>query len=149
MSDASLLLQDRAGVDVNVMLYLLWRVTVHGQQIENAAVSEADALVVEWRRDVVQPLRAMRRRLKSGPHPAPDSATEKLRGRIKAAEIEAEHIELDALERLVRSHSETNIDIVPLPEARQALELLVSHYDRSGCADTKGAIESLLNALAD
>ena len=41
--------------------------------------------------------RGLRTRLKTGPAPAPSAATDRLRNRIKAAELEAEQIELALL----------------------------------------------------
>jgi uncharacterized protein (TIGR02444 family) len=54
---ACLALQDRHGVDVNLALLCCWV----GEPLDAAALAEADALVAEWRTQVVQPLRAVRR----------------------------------------------------------------------------------------
>jgi hypothetical protein len=43
---------------------------------------------------VVVPLRVLRQRLKTGPAPAPIPATDELRRKVQAVEIEAELIEL-------------------------------------------------------
>ena len=91
-------------------------------------------------------MRSLRRRLKSGPPPAPCSASEALRGRIKAAEIEAEHIELDTLEELVDA-----VIISPATdrqvEARRVLERLVAHYGADRSTELRQPIEVLLRAL--
>src|SRR5882724_3060711 len=70
---ACIALQDGLGLDVNLLLYCCW----HGR--ENRALSEKDihraiAASEGWQREVVQPLRAVRRRLKAGV--APVSAAE-------------------------------------------------------------------------
>lgn len=98
VSGACLALQDRAGVDVLVLLHAIWRVQNCGQTVGPEDVAAADALVAEWRGRIVAPLRALRRDLKSGPSPAPSQATEALRQTIKKAELNAERIQLDLLE---------------------------------------------------
>jgi uncharacterized protein (TIGR02444 family) len=63
-----------------------------------AEIARIDALVADWRNEVIKPLRAVRRRLKSGPHPAPTKETETLRNSVKAVELSSERIELVVLE---------------------------------------------------
>jgi hypothetical protein len=60
-------------------------------------MAAAVGTVGAWHGEVVEPLRAVRRRLKHGPAPAPDRTTDKLRARLQAIEIEAERIELETL----------------------------------------------------
>src|ERR1700741_5560895 len=72
---ACIALQDGLGLDVNLLLYCCW----HGR--ENRALSEKDihraiAASEGWQREVVQPLRAVRRRLKAGVAPVSAAARE-------------------------------------------------------------------------
>ena len=92
---ACLELQDSAGVDVNVMLYLLFLGT-HMRQVSRDDVARIDGLAAAWREQVVLPLRNVRRALKTGIAPCPVEATEPLRSSVK-------HIELDA-EQIGRAH---------------------------------------------
>jgi uncharacterized protein (TIGR02444 family) len=78
---ASLALQDQHGVDVNLALFCCWI----GEKLDAAALAEADARVAEWRAEVVQPLRAVRRWLKGR-----DDA---LRAAVAAQELAAEQRE--------------------------------------------------------
>jgi uncharacterized protein (TIGR02444 family) len=98
--EACLALQDRHGCDVNVLLFAAWMSAVRCCPLSPGEIADAAASVEDWHRDVVRPLRGVRRRLKSGPPPAPDEATAALRTRIKSIEIEAERIELSRLELL-------------------------------------------------
>jgi uncharacterized protein (TIGR02444 family) len=100
VAEACLALQDRHGCDVNVLLFAAWMGAVHRGAITPAEMAEAVANVQGWHAEIVRPLRSVRRRLKSGPPPAPEESSESLRARIKGIEIEAERIELAALERL-------------------------------------------------
>jgi uncharacterized protein (TIGR02444 family) len=94
---ACLELQDQAGADVNVVLYLLY-LAQHGRQLGRADVARIDALVSAWRIEVVQPLRTLRRRLKGGIAPIDAAASTALRDEIKRVELESERIEQITLE---------------------------------------------------
>lgn len=97
VAEACLLLQDRAGVDVNLLLCAAFLGVRRGHLLDPAGVKHLQGEVAPWHREIVGGLRAVRRRLKSGPAPAPDAWTERLREQVKALEIEAELIELDRL----------------------------------------------------
>lgn len=94
---ACLGLQDRRGQDVCLLLFALWAGAARGRRLDGEDLGRLRAAAAPWHAEVVRGLRAVRRRLKSGPAPAPSPATEALRARIQAAEIEAERIELAAL----------------------------------------------------
>ena len=98
VATACLELQDNAGADVNVLLYLLF-LARHDRQLGRSDVARIDSLVSSWRTEVVQPLRALRRRLKSGVAAIDTAASEGLRADIKRIELESERIEQHTLER--------------------------------------------------
>jgi uncharacterized protein (TIGR02444 family) len=98
VADACLRLQDDAGVDVNVMFYVLFLATQR-RQIERADAARIDALIKTWREVAVVPLRTLRRQLKTGIEPFPAADTESLRSAVKRIELEAERIEQEWLER--------------------------------------------------
>jgi uncharacterized protein (TIGR02444 family) len=97
VSDACLLLQDRYGCNVTLLLFAAWAGAEQGVMLTADEMAAAVGTVGAWHGEVVEPLRAVRRRLKHGPAPAPDKATGKLRARLQAIEIEAERIELETL----------------------------------------------------
>jgi uncharacterized protein (TIGR02444 family) len=89
-------LQDGSGVDVNVLLYMLWK-AANGCQLTSEGAKAVVAAVEPWRLDVVVPLRAARRNLKA-PGAAMDAeAAEALRTIVKKAELEAERLQQAAL----------------------------------------------------
>jgi uncharacterized protein (TIGR02444 family) len=94
---ACLALQESAGLDVNILLFAAWRGAVLRRKVGAADIAAARALVAEWHNEVVKTLRTVRRRLKTGPSPAPDARTTKLRAQVQAIEIAAEIIELEEL----------------------------------------------------
>ncbi|AWK88014.1 TIGR02444 family protein [Azospirillum thermophilum] len=86
---ACLSLQDRRGVDVNVLLFAAWAGMACSVRLTADALAAVDAGGRTWREEVVRPLRAVRRRLKEE-----DDA---LYRRLKAAELEAERIQQDRM----------------------------------------------------
>jgi uncharacterized protein (TIGR02444 family) len=96
VSEACLELQETAGVDVNVLLYLLW-LGAHGRRLGRAEVAAAAALTEAWRRELVGPLRQARRASKQSPAGFDAGAVAGLRLQIKRAELEAERLQQEAL----------------------------------------------------
>ena len=86
IADALIALQDRAGLDVNLILFALWRGAVHGQRLQASELRAAAAAVAPLRREIVGPLRELRRRLK----PVGDADIQALRRRVLGLELAAE-----------------------------------------------------------
>jgi uncharacterized protein (TIGR02444 family) len=144
---ACVALQDRYGLDVNVLLFAAYA-AAHHREVTAEHLADARGLVDEWHRAVVQPLRGVRRLLKSGPAPAPSAATDAVRKAVNEAELDAELIELDmldgwmdahlgrhtpqsvaaALELAVRAYSHDEFD----DEAHRALRTIASAAERYG-----------------
>ncbi|WP_165772187.1 TIGR02444 family protein [Niveispirillum lacus] len=99
VADACLTAQDQHGGDVNLLLWAVW-LAAHGHDLTAAEVSAAVTATRPWNEAVVQPLRAVRRQLKSGPPPAPDTATQSLRSQVQAAELAAERVQQSVLQNL-------------------------------------------------
>lgn len=95
---ACLELQDDAGADVNVLLYLLF-LARHNRQVGRGDVARIDGAVSSWRDEVVRPLRTLRRRLKNGVATIDAAASAALRTQVKSIELESERIEQHTLER--------------------------------------------------
>jgi uncharacterized protein (TIGR02444 family) len=96
VSEACLELQETAGVDVNVLLFLLWLAT-NRRRVDAQDVSAIVKLVEPWRRDVVGPLRLARRASKDCPPGFDAGAVASLRLAVKRAELEAERLQQEAL----------------------------------------------------
>jgi uncharacterized protein (TIGR02444 family) len=96
---ACLRLQDGCGVDVNVLLVALHAAARLGVPIGEGEVAVLDAAAAPWRERAVQPLRAVRRDLKSGVGDLPPGAVEGVRDMVKAAELQAERVQQAALAR--------------------------------------------------
>lgn len=84
-----LALQDRRGVDVNLLLFAAWAGLGCGIRLSAGELARIDGAVAGWRDEVVRPLRALRRRARTE-----DDAFYR---RMKAAELEAERVQQDRL----------------------------------------------------
>jgi uncharacterized protein (TIGR02444 family) len=89
-------LQDGAGVDVNVMLFVLYMAS-RGRTLTAGDVRGVLAAVEPWRVDVVVPLRTARRNLKVPAGAIDREGAESLRSIVKKAELEAERLQQAAL----------------------------------------------------
>ncbi len=97
VASACLVLQDEAGVDVNLLLFLLF-LAEHGRRVSEDQIAQIDEGVRAWRDQVVKPLRQLRRTLKPGIGEIPVTVSEGFRGQIKRLELESEHVEQTVLE---------------------------------------------------
>ena len=145
---ACVLLQDRFDLDVNVLLLGAF-VGVRGKILAAEDVAAARAVVDAWHNEVVRPLRAVRRRLKSGPAPAPDARTASLRRHVAGSELDAELVELDELGRWADDLEAPNGAGSAVEHATTAMELVVQSYD-GGTVDGEvaGALEVIATAAA-
>jgi uncharacterized protein (TIGR02444 family) len=96
VADACIALQEEAGVDVNLLLFLLWQARQR-RRLSVADVTALEAKIAPWRDATVIPLRSVRRALKSPPALVEAAAAEAFRNRIKAVELEAERLQQEAM----------------------------------------------------
>jgi uncharacterized protein (TIGR02444 family) len=94
---ACLGLQEDANVDVPLMLCVAYA-CLQNKRIGDDELLDLRALARPWQTEIVQSLRRIRSRLKTGPHPAPNEVTDELRNKVKAAELAAEKIQLEMMQ---------------------------------------------------
>jgi len=102
VGEACIQLQDAAGVDVNLLLFLLWLAAAK-RRLTAGEVREIDDRVRGWRELTVLPLREIRRKLKGGAPPLEGGTAEAYRSKIKGVELEAERLQQEALYALANS----------------------------------------------
>ncbi|GIK98779.1 MAG: hypothetical protein BroJett029_29880 [Alphaproteobacteria bacterium] len=102
VAPACLALQDRHGLDVNLLLFCCWAAS-RGVRLDQRAIAGAEAAVAGWRNQVVKPLRSLRRRLKREIAGFPDADLAALRERVLAVELEGERLAQGRLESLLPS----------------------------------------------
>lgn len=146
---ACLNLQDRHGIDVNLLLFASYVGASAGASLSIDDAAKAHELVAQWHREVVVPLRVVRRRLKTGPAPAPDDSTAALRKKVAAAELEAEIIELDQLDQLAVVPATEPAKGDPVHRAGAALETIMREMTgREPDDEDRSAITTIATAAA-
>jgi uncharacterized protein (TIGR02444 family) len=143
VAEACIALQDDCGVDVNLMLFLLW-LAASGRQLSIDNVKQLDEAVRGWRELTIIPIRNVRRTLKGAATLVETGRQEAFRTRIKALELEAERLQQEAL--YARSRSVPRGSESPAPAAARAN---LAAYE--GVLDTrfaKAAVDHLLSAFA-
>ena len=93
VSGALIELQDRAGLDVNLILFALWHGLSGRGRLDAQQLAAADQAVGMFRAEIIEPLRMLRRRLGTGL----DADTRQLRETITRVELDAEKIALTRL----------------------------------------------------
>jgi uncharacterized protein (TIGR02444 family) len=94
-------LQDRMGLDVNMLLYCCWA-GADGRSLAPADLAAVEAVAEPWQAEVVRPLRSLRRRLKGGFGQLPLERVEAWRAGLNELEIEAERIAQEAMAGALR-----------------------------------------------
>jgi len=97
VADACLRLQDDAGVDVNVLLFVCWLAVIRDAPMREAEVRDIVTRTADWRDRVVRPLRTVRRWMKGGAEGLPAGPVEALRTSVKRIELESERLQQDML----------------------------------------------------
>ena len=144
---ACLHLQNRHVLDVNVVLFAAFIGARRRQTLTTTCLDAARSRVDAWHREVVQPLRAVRQRLKTGPAPAPNELTTRLRAKLQQVEIDAELIELDQLATLIPLGDADPGAGSPTECATAAIEAVVRTYSTSAPDDSdQRAIQTIAAA---
>jgi uncharacterized protein (TIGR02444 family) len=143
VAEACIALQDQAKVDVNILFYLLWNAT-QGRAFNAADITEIEHRIGPWREIAVVPIRNIRRALKAPPPVMEPAATEGLRTRIKAAELEAERLQQEALYGLAESSRLGR----PAPSKAEAARDSISSYQGVIGPFPPGPLDTVLSAFA-
>ena len=144
VADACIALQEKAGVDVNLLLFLFWH-AMRKRALSKKDVEMLEAGVGTWREATVIPLRTIRRKLKSPPDLIAPATAELFRTKVKAIELEAERLQQEAMYALAGA--------TPFGrEARspeEAVRANIAAYEAMAhAAFPKPAVETLLAAFA-
>ena len=142
VSEACLELQDNCGVDVNVVLFLLWQAS----QKRRLAAGDVKALadkVRPWQIDVIGPIRALRRKLKTDAPLLDKGSAELFRTKIKAIELESEKLQQQAMYAMA-----AGLAAETAPSAEAAARASIAAYESAlGRPFTAAAVDTLIAAL--
>jgi uncharacterized protein (TIGR02444 family) len=142
VAEACIALQDDCGVDVNLMLFLLW-LAAGGRQLSMDNIKELDEAVRGWREHTIVPIRDVRRKLKGVPTLVEAGKQEAFRTKIKALELEAERLQQEAL--YARSRSAARGSGARPPAAARAN--LAAYESVLGTRFAKAAVDRLVSAF--
>jgi len=115
VAERCLWFQNQRAADVPLMLFICWVVTRCGA-LDHTLLSRARQAATLWHKDVVVPLRQMRRLLKIDSKGMPAEPARRFREEIKSVELQAERVELAALAMLVEEAGSVDVDPQALRE---------------------------------
>ena len=102
--------QDDYGADVSIILFISW-CSSQGIRIDAQLLTRVEQSIGVWNRDMVVPLREMRRELTLNSGGMTRKTVSDFREKLKALELEAEHLELDTLAGLISYKSISSGDV--------------------------------------
>ncbi len=152
VADECLDLQERLGLDVNILLFAAFIGSVEGVRLKSQDITAASAAVADWQSETVRPLRGARRALRplsAEAHEPLHEARAALRAQVKSAELEAEKIEQAMLWQWSRGRladrPHTDRDRALVDNLHGVLEFYGAAADQ---ADAAAAVPHLLDAAA-
>jgi uncharacterized protein (TIGR02444 family) len=119
-------LQDRFGIDVNVLLFCAWLGVERGIALTADDLQECERAVSEWHSRCVRPLREARRAMKGLP------GVEDIRAEIKKLELEAEKREQQTLYALALQRWPEHGNAAERDALRYNLDLFLTAHGASG-----------------
>jgi len=142
-------LQNQHGFDVNLVLFCIWYGCRHGE-LTDGLLKTALETSDRWRETVVRPLRSLRTQLKRDLTECAYSSSSEisaLRERIKTAELDAERIQQQELEKLIvpsikKSHASARGE----RSARKNLDTLAASRGAELDTDVSGHFDYLVKA---
>jgi uncharacterized protein (TIGR02444 family) len=119
-------LQDRLGLDVNMLLHCCWT-GADGRLLSREDLKAVEAVAEPWQCEVVRPLRGLRRRLKGGFGVMPADRVVAYRKRVNELEIEGEHIAQNAMAQQPRGECRADVSAAAAVAANLKAYLKLRH----------------------
>ncbi|MBB5518577.1 TIGR02444 family protein [Amphiplicatus metriothermophilus] len=148
VEETLLVLQDRRGLDVCLLLWCAWRAE-RGDVVDRRIMAQAVALAEPWSREVTGRLRAVRRALKTARPEAVAAGAPALREAVGKLELEAERAACAMLDGLAPEAPPTGASPDAADAGTQARRNFAAYLAAAGRASEADAeIRALLDALA-
>jgi uncharacterized protein (TIGR02444 family) len=144
VAEACIALQEESSVDVNLLMFLLWNAT-RCRKFSPDQVDWIESKVSAWRESAVVPLRSVRRALKVPTLLVPAPAAEAFRTKIKAAELEAERLQQEAMYDL-EPHVPPGEEVSSSADAASAN--IAAYATMLEAQFSKSAVDTILTAFA-
>lgn len=110
VKEACLALQNQHGLDVNVLLFCCWLAKEGYEPLTIEQMAKVAELSEHYQKNVIQPLRTARHQLKSSRSDLLDGVPLQLYRKIADMEVDAEHLEQIALEKIAVEFVSTTVD---------------------------------------
>jgi uncharacterized protein (TIGR02444 family) len=143
VSEACIALQDELGVDVNLLLFLLWLAS-DDRQLSVEEVRMLDDNVRDWRNLTIVPIRNVRRKLKGAATLVDAGTQEAFRNKVKTVELEAERLQQEALYAFGKSGPLGTEALAPVA----AIANIAAYESVLGVDFPKPTVAALANAFA-
>lgn len=130
---ACLLMQDKLGVDVNLLLTCLWLGASGRGRLSEEELCDLEQQVAFWQQEIIQPLRQVRRKLKDLSKVGGERFTT-LRKSVSSSELDAEQMEQQMLHQALQ-HRVENEELGQVHRLSDAMHNLFILLDRSGAMD--------------
>ena len=143
VSEACVSLQDSVGIDVNMVLFLMW-MAGQGRAVATDDVKTVSERSRGWQHEVVVPIRGVRRLLKANAPLVDADAAAAYRKKVQAVELEGEQLQLNAMAALAQSFKTAT---VPAPGAARGN--LEAFQQALGKQFPQGAVDTFVRALTE
>jgi uncharacterized protein (TIGR02444 family) len=143
VAQACLALQDRFGVDVIMLLFALFVFQRDGVAVDESEIKSLDGIVASWRKEVVVPLREVRRTIKRAGGPESQISGSLLK-QVADAAIASEQVSLALLAAQKVSGDRSNLGVL--------LDRIVAFYAKAegeGSADELATLKQTLLSAAE
>ena len=149
IASACIMLQDRYGVDVNLVLYASWAAGRRPNALTDQDFIPLIAATDTWQRHVTSTIRQARRALKSEAEPLSDEAYQDLRRHLLDAELGAEKIEIDRLFALSPLENVEAAAIDVRERAERNIRAYLTHLGITPDADAATAVATIAAAAGE
>jgi uncharacterized protein (TIGR02444 family) len=130
-----------------MLLMIAFAAVRHRVLLTDSEIRALDEACRPWRDQIVQPLRAIRSGLKTGPLPAPSGETEQFRTKIKAVELAAERLQNQLLAACLPLRPPER-NVVDEEELRSVLRNVVAHFREKRGIEPTADLLSSINEIA-
>jgi len=143
VSEAAIALQDSAGVDVNMILFLMW-LSGQGKTLAEPDMRKLSEASRAWQHSIVVPIRNIRRLLKENAPFVEQEIALAYRKKVQALELEGEQLELNGMADAVKKLSAASVATTE----KAARDNLATFAKVSGAPFPADAVEAFVLALA-
>ena len=147
VADACIFLQDKYGLDVNLLLFCVWLGASGRGSLDVNEIDGCRRRTGDWRARVIEPLRSIRRACRDEPLGVPEFLLQIFRPLMLDIESDAEHIEQLVLAELIRNKPAEDVadDVKAFDAQRSLLEYIqVAGLERERQLDT--CVRTILGA---